>query len=367
MTAVFAVYVGGQNITATLNPILNRLSVSDRAAQSSDSATLEIDDTDGQVLMPSKGAPVTILLGWEDSGVGVVFEGTVDDIRAQGGRSGRTLSISAKGMDTRGKAKEPQRRHFDDTTIGDALTKAGEHAGISVSADAELAKIVRPYLALDDESFVAFGERIAREVGGTFKIVGTRAILAKRNGGTSAGGAALSSVSAVWGQNLHDYDIAPILGRPVEKEARARWYDPKQAQWMNEVAPTGTEDGETIKTSLFSEADQGRAKEQSGSDATESDRKSGEGSVTIEGNISAQPEGTCLVSGCRPGIDGSYRIEGVNHEYSRSGFVTRLELGQPKGEAGKDSRGKKKKSRSTSGSDAEDDDDFSLPTDPELG
>jgi hypothetical protein len=66
---------------------------------SSDTASLELDDRGGQIVLPRPGSLVLISLGWEGQGMGRVFEGTVDEIRASGGRSGRTLSISAKGMD----------------------------------------------------------------------------------------------------------------------------------------------------------------------------------------------------------------------------------------------------------------------------
>lgn len=338
MKAVCSVIVGGVDVSANFLPVLIDLSVSDKAGASSDSASLTLDDRGGQIVMPAPGAAVTIKLGWEGGGVGTVFQGVVDEVRAQGGRGGRTLSITAKGMDTRDKAKQGQRRHFDDQTIEAAMQEAGEFAGISVTVDPAFASIVRPYLALDDESFVAFGERMARELGGTFKIVGDKAVLAKRNGGTNPAGAALPTVQAAWGRNLHDYDISPVLGRPVEKETLSRWFDKDAAAWMAETAETGTDGGITTKPARFSEPDQARAGEQAGSDAAESDRKSGEGSVTIEGNIDAQPEGLCVVSGCRPGADGTYRIESVDHSYSRGGFITRLSLRQPKGEAGKDSR-----------------------------
>lgn len=360
MKAVCSVIVGGVDVTANFLPVLISLSVADNAGASSDTASLELDDRGGQLIMPEPGAPVVIKLGWEHSGVGTVFEGVVDEVRAKGGRGGRTVSVSAKGMDTRAKAKQGQRRHFDNETIESAMQEAGRFAGISVKVDPSIASIVRPYLALDDESFVAFGERMARELGGTFKIVGDKAILAKRNGGTNPSGTVLPTVAAAWGDNLHEYDISPILGRPVEKQTLSRWFDPKAAEWLQEVAETGTAGGITTKPARFAEPDMARAKEQAASDAAESDRKSGEGSVTIEGNINAQPEGICVVSGCRPGADGRYRIDSVKHDYSRGGFITSLELGQPKGAAGKDSRGRK--SAAEGGGDG-----LALPAHPTLG
>ncbi len=129
MKAIFSVVVGGQDITLNLNPVLQSLRVSDKAGMSSDTASLELDDRGGQIVLPRPGALVLISLGWEGQGMGRVFEGTVDEIRASGSRSGRTLSISAKGMDTRDKPKEGQRRHFDDTTIGDGRQGRAHHVG----------------------------------------------------------------------------------------------------------------------------------------------------------------------------------------------------------------------------------------------
>jgi phage protein D len=338
MQAIYSVVVAGQDISTALNPILLNLSVSLKSGGSSDTASLTIDDTGGRVILPGKGDPITIKLGWQDKGIGTVFAGTVDEVNAEGGRSGRTLSISAKGVDTNGKAKQGQRRHFDNATVKDALSAAGQTAGVDVKVDPSFASITRPYIALDDESFLAFGERLARELGGTFKIVGTTAVLAKRNGGVAPSGAALPTITAAWGDNLHEYSIKPLLGRPVEKTTLSRWYDSKSAAWKSKTAETGTDGATTTKPSIFTEADEDRATEQSSSDAVESDRKSGEGSATIEGDINAQPEGNCIVSNCRDGVDGTYRIDSVDHSYSRSGFTTSLQLRQPKGSAGKDSR-----------------------------
>jgi hypothetical protein len=70
-----------------------------------------------------------------------------------------------------------------------------------------------------------------REVGGSFKVFGRRAILVKRNGGLSVSGAALSTVTVQWGVNLINWDIAPVVGRPRYLKVRTRWYDTKEAKW----------------------------------------------------------------------------------------------------------------------------------------
>lgn len=332
--AVFMVTVAGTNITAPLLPVLISLTVSDKVGTHADTATLDIDDTDGRIILPQLGAPVIVALGWVGGGVRVVFTGTVDEVRSSGSRGGgRTLSISAKGVDTTGKPKEPQQRHFDDKTVEGILTEAGSTAGITeVEVDPALASIARAYLEMRDESFIHMGERLAREIGGNFRVQGAKAVMSKR------GGTYVAAVTAVSGQNLHAWDIAPALGRAQFGSVRARWYDPVDAAWKDTEEAT-TLDVEARHDHRYGRANQGEAGEQAAADRATSERDAGEGSVTIEGDTGAIPDGLCIIAGARAGIDGAYRVEAVTHRYSRGGgFITELELRQPHQGAGQDQR-----------------------------
>lgn len=332
--ALFNVTVAGTNITTALMPVLLGLQVSDKVGTHTDSAELEIDDTNGQIILPRIGAPATIALGWDGEGMRVVFEGTVDEVKSSGNRSsGRRLRISAKGMDTTGKAKEGQQRHWDDATVETILTDAARFAGITqIEIDPSLRGIARTYFEMRDESIVAMGERLAREIGGNFRVVGSRLILSKRNGDYQA------AVRAAWGDNLHSWEISPKLGRPQFGTVRSRWYDMASAAWQIAERATGL-DVDAIFPARFSRPDEAESGQQNDSDAATTARDAGEGSVVIEGNTSAIPDGLCVVSGTRPGVDGAYRIEAVTHNLTRQGgFVTTLELKQPQSGAGNDTR-----------------------------
>ena len=318
--AAYMVMIAGSDVTSKLNPHLISLRVSDKVGTHSDTATIELDDTDGRLMLPQQGVPVAILLGWEEGGVRLVFTGTVDEVRSSGSRSGRTISVTAKGIDTKSKVKQPQQRHFDKKTVKDVLTEAGKDAGIDrVEVDPDLAKIERDYVDMRDESFIHFGERLAREIGGNFRIQGKTATLSKRMGDYT------SFVTAQWGVNLHSWDIAPALGRPAYKKTRARWYDRKEAKWKEqEVQVEGDADAESV--ARYPEPTEAQSKGRAESDKATSERDVAEGSVTIEGSTEAIPDGLCIITGSRSGIDGPYRIESVDHEYSRSGFITTLQL-----------------------------------------
>lgn len=77
--ALFNVTVAGTNITTALMPVLLGLQVSDKVGTHTDSADLEIDDTDGRIVLPQLGAPLSIALGWNSEGSASV--GATDSAR----------------------------------------------------------------------------------------------------------------------------------------------------------------------------------------------------------------------------------------------------------------------------------------------
>lgn len=341
--ALYQITIDGIDVSENFSPILQRLRVHLAAEETSDTVDIELDDAYGRIALPSDDAFVAVALGWDVWGLVPVFEGVVDDIKSRGARGGgTTLSITARSADTKGKGKHGQEKSWDDKTLKEVMEEAAREAGFTMQIDSELGQIKRDWWGMHAESFYHFGHRIAREVGGVFKVFGKRAVLVKRNGGLSAAGMALSSVTATAGEggNLINWDISPTVGRPRYANVVARWYDMKEAKWKQEKVEIGGDvGGKADNYTRFTEGDQNEAKSAGKNGKKASDRNKGEGSVLIDGDPTATPEGICIVSGARPGIDGAYRIDNVDHDLARNdGFTTSLKLKQPQDGAGSDSR-----------------------------
>ncbi|MCO5734141.1 phage late control D family protein [Rhizobium sp. SSA_523] len=335
------VLVDGVDLTSAMRPYLIKVTVSDKDGTASDSCSLEFDDSGGQVKLPAKGAAVQVFL----QGVSV-FVGKVDSVRSRGSRGGgRTLSVGAKGFDTKGKAKEPQSHHMDDATLQQFLDQVASKAGLKgITIDPAFASIRRDYWSASSESLLHLGQKLARELGGTFKIRGDQAVLAKRGQGLSPTGQPMPTVVGIApppGQksgNVINWDIEPITGRAKFKKSKVRYFDRKTASFKEVEVEIG-DDAEAADEARTAAADEGQAEAVAEGRKTDSEREGGQGSVTLDLEPTAQAEGTFVLTGARPGIDGVYRISGVTHQADRSGgSTTSLELKQPTGSAGKDDR-----------------------------
>ena len=358
--AVYSITIDGQNVSSAFNPILISLEIELTEGGETDRLTIELDDSNGQIQLPSVGANVSAAIGWSDSGSIVSFqgftdepkssgttpkgadqeEGSIEQLLSHGDRgSGRTLTITAHSADLTGKIKQPMQAHADNMTFGDVAKQWGQKAGLSsIQVDSALNSVKRAYWGIANESFMTWAARTARDLSATFKIIGSTGVFVPRAGGLSASGQALTGINATWGINLLSWSIAPVLGRPNFGTFSTRTWDALKATWS--VATMGEGGSGPTHTEQFKAPDQDQAQARSGSNSAESKRdRGGADTVTIDGEPDAQPSAPCTVAGIRAGVDGGYTINRVKHRLSRSSaFITTLAFNQPEDGAGTDSR-----------------------------
>ena len=209
------IIVAGEDVTARLNPRLLNLTVINKF-DGVNEAHLELDDRYGQIKIPEIEDSIVTELGWFDEGSFVVFNGTVFDVESAGQkRGGRTLTIIAYESDLLTHIKTQTRWSegdgTEDVTLEKALRTASGFASIDVKVSPDLAKLTRKFWMGNNESFMAFGARIASEVGGVFKISGQTATITKP--GADADGNDMGSVTAQAGRNLIAWRVRPRIAR----------------------------------------------------------------------------------------------------------------------------------------------------------
>lgn len=337
---IYKVEIDGNDVTSRFAPLVEEITVTKNGKRSAHTAEIKLADPDGTTYLPPDGAKIKIELGHEDDGAGEVFDGTVNDVNSSGAKgSGRELKISATSADQKGKVKQQALRYKDKSAFKDVAVEWGEKAGLKVQVIGSLASVERDYWLQQHESFQAWGQRMAEELGATFQIMGDRAIFSPRNEGMSASGKPLTPVYATFGDNMISWSISPTIGRPQYEKVQTRYYDREDAKWKDETVEVRSADAKARLTEQMPAATKANANSKAKAGSKKSEREKGSGSVEIVGDYAADLEAPCFIVGARSGIDGEYIIDALTHTVTKKeGFSTNLTIKKPTGEAGKDSR-----------------------------
>lgn len=327
----FKVICGGVDQTAQMFPFIKSITIVDGPEFGSDTAEIDFNDQDKVIEVPVAGSVMEIFLGTTADGLAQVFTGTVDESYSSGSRSaGSNLIFRAKGIDTTAGLKKLQTMHFDKALISDMLNEMAGGAGVDdMRIDDDIGSMIREYESIDRESFLGFGNRIADETGGVFRVRNNVAVMAKKNSGENTEGETLPTTAVAYGTNLLTWGISPYVTRPKYSEIIVRYYDDESAEWLSVRVETGLEDGLAGDVARFDAANKEDAEQKANAMAQEMIRQTANGFVTILGDASVQPESICNISGIREGVDGQYMIGEVTHSYSRAlGFETEIKIKQ---------------------------------------
>lgn len=110
-------------------------------------------------------------------------------------------------------------------TLEEVLQEAGQAAGFTVKVSPSMREIKRGYWAQQNESFLNFGARLAKELGGNFKVVGDVATMVHATDGVNADGEQIGTIDAEWGVNLIGWRIKPFSAEPQAQKAASVVYD----------------------------------------------------------------------------------------------------------------------------------------------
>ncbi|HAO0691822.1 TPA: phage baseplate assembly protein V [Escherichia coli] len=354
---VLILAVGGELDTAFVLPGIYS---GDNRGFEADQLDIELNDADGQVGLPVRGAVLTVYIGWK--GFALVCKGkfTVDEVEHRGAPD--VVTIRARSADFRGTLNSRREGSWHDTTLGAIVEAIASRNRLEASVAPSLAGIKIPHIDQSQESDAKFLTRLAERNGGEVSVKMGKLLFLKAGQGVTASGkkipqititrsdgdrhhfaiadrGAYTGVTAKW---LHTKDPKPqkqkvkLKRKKKEKHLRALEH-PKAKPVTQKKAPkvpearegeymAGEADNVFALTTVYATKAQAMRAAQAKWDKLQ--RGVAEFSISLAtGRADIYTETPVKVSGFKRVIDEQdWTITKVTHFLNNSGFTTSLEL-----------------------------------------
>lgn len=218
------------------------------------------------------------------------------------------------------------------------LTDMFGKIGMGVQMAGAIGDVKQDYWNVND-SPANFAARMARDRGGLFKIANNTAMIIPTSGGINSIGTTMATIDAVWGVNLIGWRIKPYAGRPQYGEAQSRFFKAFDAEWDKASQSIGgsTPFGGTnaITHAVAAVADKTEGDSVNKGSEQGSNLKRGKGWVLLNGEPRCCGGCHILITGARPGVDGTYLVTESEHNYTRGGgYTTRANVQYPEPKGG---------------------------------
>lgn len=353
----FRLTVNAKDVTANIRDRLLSLTLTDNRGFEADQLDIELDDADGQLALPVRGAVVKLFLGWAGQPLTGKGEFTVDEVEHHGAPD--TLTIRARSADFRGTLNSRREESWHDTTLGAVVKQIAERNKLTPAIAAEFSDITVRHIDQTQETDARFLTRLASLHGAVAAIKAGRLLFMRPGAGVTVSGkpipqltltrqdgdrhsfsivdrGAYTGVTASW---LHTRDPKPkkvkLQRKPKEKQLRALEHPAAKKKKVTTAKEpearegeylAGSEDNVFALTTVY--ATRAAAMRAAKAKWEKLQRGVAEFSLTLAmGRADLFPETPVRISGFKSVIDAQpWLISKVTHNLSGNGYTTTLEL-----------------------------------------
>ncbi len=319
MTPVYEVRANNNDITAAIRRRLLSLRVTDETGYQSDAVEIELDDRDGAIHLPRKGAALEVELGYEEMGKARMGSYTVDEVELSGPPD--TLTIRAKAANMLSTFKQHKTRSWDDVTISELVDSIAADHGLDPRVGDSIRAITdRRHIDQTEESDRNLLKRLSEDYDAVSKQAGPLLLFVKRGQGKSATGQQVTPATLSREQTGGHRVTLADSGK--FQAVRAHWYDMETGE-RTEVQAGDDEPVYTLRENYIDEA---TARQAARSKLDMLNRGTATLSLTLKpGNLTIRAETPLTLTGFREGVNGRWIATRVTHEISSSGYSTQVE------------------------------------------
>ena len=186
---LYQVVVNGTDISSMVKKRLRDLTLTDSNGLDADLLDLSLDDSQGDIDIPPRGAKISVVLGWPDSGI--VDKGlfTVDELEHSG--TPDILTIRARSADLREGITQKKERSWDDITIADIVRKIAEENSYQPAIGKQFEDVKLRHQDQQFQSDADFLTKLAETYDAICTVKAGRLLFIKAGTGESASGTAL--------------------------------------------------------------------------------------------------------------------------------------------------------------------------------
>lgn len=221
----YTVSVGGVNITNQINQRLISLTLTDNRGFEADILELSLNDSDGLLELPRKGAQVRVSIGWTDTGTVDKGSYVVDELEHAGAPD--QLIIRARSADLRQGLTTKRDQSWHEMTVGDVIQTIAARNQLQPTISEALASIAVEHLDQTNESDVNLVSRLAEWHGAVATVKDGRLLFISSGVGKTASGKPLPT--ATIDRKEGDRHRFAVADREAYTAVRAFYFDVRQA------------------------------------------------------------------------------------------------------------------------------------------
>lgn len=335
MKPMYRIVADGRDITAKINDRLLLLRTLDKPGMDSDEFELRIDDRDGAVAVPARGAKIEVHLGREGQGLVRLGSYTVDEVEMSGPPD--TMVIRGKASDMRGSGKTTRDGSWEGVPLSQIVSEVAARNGWTPVCPVQT-KVER--VDQRGESDFNFITRLAKQYDCTAKVADGKLMVLPREAGQTASGKGFAVVV------IRRTDVSRWTfrqgDRSAQKGVKTQHQDKKDGKLkVVELDNDGAADGlPAVHTDRHIYPNKTAAESAAKARLAAFNRSTGNMRLEMPGRTDLFAERKINAQGFKAGFDGEYLVESVEQVFTQAGWSTTVESnGGNKGKSGK----KKKK------------------------